>query len=239
MRFLTGDERAREAGAASRYIHETVVRHPSRRLVSAGIAASLAGVMTPKAWAADTVRLVAFGDSLTAGYGLPANEGFTAKLQAALKSRGRDAVVANAGVSGDTSTGGADRLDWSVPDGTQGVIVELGANDMLRGVDPKITRAALSRILDRLAARKIPAMLAGMKALRNLGPDYIEAFESIYPDLAKARGLVLYPFFLEGVAGDRSLALQDGLHPNPRGVDKIVAGILPSVEQFLDRIKAG
>ncbi|MFC7052456.1 arylesterase [Hansschlegelia quercus] len=189
--------------------------------------------------AAAPVKLVALGDSLTAGYGLPANEGFTAKLQAALKARGRDVIVGNAGVSGDTATGGADRVDWSVPEGTQGVIVELGANDMLRGVDPKITRAALTRVLDRLAARKIPAMLAGMKALRNLGPDYIEAFESIYPDLAKSRGLVLYPFFLEGVAGDRSLALQDGVHPNAKGVDKIVAGILPSVEQFLDQIKGG
>jgi acyl-CoA thioesterase-1 len=239
MKFPTDDDRAKNSGAASRYIHETAIRHPSRRLVSAGIAASLAGVMAGPAKAAVPVKLVALGDSLTAGYGLAANEGFTAKLQAALNARGRDVTVANAGVSGDTATGGADRVDWSVPDGTQGVIVELGANDMLRGVDPKITRAALTRVLDRLAARKIPAMLAGMKALRNLGPDYIEAFESIYPDLAKPRGLILYPFFLEGVAGDRSLAIADGVHPNPRGVDKIVAGILPSVEQFLDQIKGG
>jgi acyl-CoA thioesterase-1 len=188
--------------------------------------------------AAETVRLVALGDSLTAGYGLARPDGFAPKLEKALQSRGRDVTVANAGVSGDTASGGADRVDWSVPDGTDGVIVELGANDMLRGVDPKVTRAALERLLDRLKARKIPAMLAGMRASPNLGPDYRQAFDRIYTELAGERGLVLYPFFLDGVVGDRTLNLEDGLHPTAKGVDAIVAGILPSVERFLDQIAA-
>ncbi len=188
--------------------------------------------------AAGPVRLVALGDSLTAGYGLGPGEGFVPKLQAALKAKGRDVTVANAGVSGDTASGGADRLDWSVPDGSDGVLVALGANDMLRGVDPRTTRKALTRIVDRLEARKIPAMLAGMRAAPNLGPDYGKSFESIYRDLAAQRGLVLYPFFLDGVAGDRALNQGDGVHPNARGVDIMVGGILPSVESFLDRIAA-
>jgi acyl-CoA thioesterase-1 len=193
--------------------------------------------MVPRpASAAAPVQLVALGDSLTAGYGLGPGEGFAPRLEAALRAKGRDVRVANAGVSGDTATGGADRVDWSVPDGTDGVIVELGANDMLRGIDPKITKAALTRILDRLEARKIPAMLAGMRASPNLGDAYRRAFDRIYPDLAAERGLVLYPFFLEGVVGDRTLNLQDGLHPSARGIDIVVAGILPSVERFLDQI---
>lgn len=214
-------------------------RQPSRRALLALAAAALASVMPLRtARAQSPIRLVAFGDSLTAGYGLGPREGFAPRLEAALKSRGHNVVVANAGVSGDTASGGADRLDWSVPDGTDGVIVELGANDMLRGVDPKITRAALTRILDRLAARKIPAMLAGMRASPNLGSDYVRRFESIYPDLAKERGLVLYPFFLEGVVGDRSLNLPDGLHPTAKGVDVVVANITPTVEKFLAQIAA-
>ncbi|RXF69617.1 arylesterase [Hansschlegelia zhihuaiae] len=188
--------------------------------------------------AAETVRLVALGDSLTAGYGLARPDGFAPKLEKALQAGGRSVTVANAGVSGDTASGGADRVDWSVPEGSHGVIVELGANDMLRGVDPKVTRAALERLLDRLQTRRIPAMLAGMRAAPNLGPDYRQAFDRIYPDLARERGLLLYPFFLEGVLGDRTLNLQDGLHPTAKGVEAIVAGILPSVERFLDQIAA-
>lgn len=188
--------------------------------------------------AADPVRLVALGDSLTAGYQLPAGDGFAPKLQAALKAKGRNATVANAGVSGDTASGGAERVDWSVPNGAQGVIVELGANDMLRGIDPKVTRAALAKILDRLKARGVPAMLAGMRASRSLGPDYVSRFERIFPELAAERGLLLYPFFLDGVIGDSSLNLQDGMHPSAKGVEVIVAGILPTVEQFIDRIEA-
>ncbi|MFL5194983.1 MAG: arylesterase, partial [Microvirga sp.] len=153
-----------------------------------------------------------------------------------LKAKGHNVVVANAGVSGDTSSGGLDRLDWSVPDGTDGVILELGANDMLRGLDPAGTRKNVEAIVERLKSRNIPVMLAGMYASRNLGPDYVQKFDSIYPDIAKKHDLVLYPFFLEGVAGDRSLNLPDGLHPTAKGVEIIVGRILPSVETFLARI---
>ena len=182
------------------------------------------------------LRLVALGDSLTAGYRLPAEAAFPAVLERELAKRGHAVQVANAGVSGDTTTGGLDRVDWSVPDGTDGVILELGANDMLRGTDPAVTRKALDGIVSRLKARGIPVLLAGMRASANLGPDYVARFDAIYPDLARQYGLVLYPFFLAGVAGERGLNLDDGLHPNPRGVETIVAGILPTVETFLGRL---
>jgi acyl-CoA thioesterase I len=189
------------------------------------------------------LRLVALGDSLTAGYGLPAEAAFPAVLERALKQRGHNVEVANAGVSGDTASGGLQRLEWSMPDGTDGVILELGANDMLRGLDPKVTRQALETIIQRLKARGIPVMLAGMYATRNLGPDYVARFDAIYRDLAGTYGLVLYPFFLEGVAGQKGLNLPDGLHPTAQGVEQIVRGILPSVEAFVaqirDSVKAG
>jgi acyl-CoA thioesterase-1 len=189
------------------------------------------------------LRLVALGDSLTAGYGLPAEAAFPAVLERALKQRGHNVEVANAGVSGDTASGGLQRLEWSVLDGTDGVILELGANDMLRGLDPKVTRQALETIIQRLKARGIPVMLAGMYATRNLGPDYVARFDAIYRDLAGTYGLVLYPFFLEGVAGQKGLNLPDGLHPTAQGVEQIVRGILPSVEAFVaqirDSVKAG
>ena len=206
-------------------------------MVAAGLAASLAGVMTLRpARAAQAVRLVGYGDSLMAGYGVAPQDAFPVKLEKALKAAGRNVSIANAGVSGDTASGGADRVDWSVPDGAQGVILELGANDMLRGVDPKTTRVAIGRILDRLKERNIPVMLAGMRAAPHLGSDFGQQFERIYADFARERDLVLYPFFLEGVAGDRTLNQTDGIHPNAKGVDVIVAGILPTVERFLDRI---
>ena len=182
------------------------------------------------------IRLVALGDSLTAGLGLPEGASFPAALEQALKDRGHNVEVTNAGVSGDTTTGGLERLDWSVPDGTDGVIVELGANDMLRGLDPAIPRKALATIVDRLEKRQIPVMLAGMVASPNLGADYARRFDSIYPEIAQKHGLVLYPFFLDGVAGDRRLNQPDGLHPTAKGVEVIVARILPSVESFLARI---
>jgi acyl-CoA thioesterase-1 len=183
-----------------------------------------------------TLRLVAFGDSLSAGYGLPQDAAFPVALERALKARGHKVDVANAGVSGDTASGGLDRLDWSVPDGTDGVILELGANDMLRGLDPAVTRRSLEAIVERLKARNIPVLLAGMFASRNLGPAYTEKFDAIYPELAQKHGLVLYPFFLDGVVGDRSLNLPDGLHPTAKGVEIIVGRILPTVETFLTRI---
>lgn len=185
------------------------------------------------------LRIVALGDSLTAGYGLPQPAAFPTVLQAALAAKGESVEIANAGVSGDTSSGGLARLDWSVPDGTDGVIVELGANDMLRGVDPAVTRKALDTIVARLTARGIPVMLAGMRAAPNLGAAYVRSFESIFPDLAGRYDLVLYPFFLDGVAGELpSLSLPDGLHPSASGVRVIVERIFPTVETFLARVRA-
>jgi acyl-CoA thioesterase-1 len=201
-------------------------------------ALGLAGAPARTAPAERPVTLVAFGDSLTAGYRLPGSAAFPAVLERALQAKGRAVTVANAGVSGDTTTGGLDRLDWSVPDGTDGVILELGANDMLRGTDPAVTRKALETIITRLRARNIPVMLAGMRASPNLGPDYVARFDAIYPDLARDHGLVLYPFFLAGIAGDKAYNLEDKLHPNAKGVETIVTGILPSVETFLDRVQA-
>jgi acyl-CoA thioesterase-1 len=186
---------------------------------------------------AEPLHIVALGDSLTAGYGLPDRDGFVPRLSAALAARGVSAEIVNAGVSGDTASDGLARLDWSVPDGTDAVIVELGANDMLRGLKPAVTRAALDGILQRLNARHIPVMLAGMRAAPNLGADYGAEFERIYPDLAARYGALLYPFFLDGVAGDLSLLQSDGLHPNPKGVEVIVERILPSVLELIGRVK--
>jgi acyl-CoA thioesterase I len=187
---------------------------------------------------AEPIRLVALGDSLSAGFGLPQGAAFPVVLERALKARGHNVEVANAGVSGDTTTGGLDRLAWSVPEGTDGVIVELGANDMLRGLDPAIPRRAIAAIVERLKERKIPVMLAGMVASPNLGTDYAEKFNAIYRDIADKHDLVLYPFFLEGVVGDRSLNLPDGLHPTAKGVEVIVDRMLPSVETFLARLNS-
>ena len=202
-------------------------------------AAVLAAVIAPLPAAHaqnNPIRLVALGDSLSAGYNLPQEAAFPVALERALKAKGYRVEVANAGVSGDTSSGGLDRLDWSVPDGTDGVILELGANDMLRGLDPAGTRKNVEAIVERLKSRNIPVMLAGMYASRNLGPEYVQRFDSIYPDIAKKHDLVLYPFFLDGVAGDRSLNLPDGMHPTAKGVEIIVERILPSVESFLARL---
>jgi len=182
---------------------------------------------------AEPYQIVGFGDSLMAGYGLPPGEGFTEKLQAALNAEGHDVIVANAGVSGDTSSGGLSRLDWSVPDGTGLVLLELGANDMLRGIDPALTRANLDSMLTRLADRKIPVLLIGMRAAPNLGPDYQKAFDAIFPGLAAKFGVPLYPFFLEGVAADPSLLLDDGMHPNAAGIDRMVAAIAPQIGGLL------
>jgi acyl-CoA thioesterase I len=183
--------------------------------------------------AAQPYRIVGFGDSLMAGFGLNAGEGFTEKLQAALKAEGRDVEVINAGVSGDTTSGGLSRLDWSIPDGTQLVILELGANDMLRAVSPEIAEKNLDAMLARLKARNIPVLLAGMRASPNLGADYQTAFDSIYPRLAEKYGATLYPFFLDGVAADPKLVLEDGMHPSAKGIDIMVERILPTVEKVI------
>jgi acyl-CoA thioesterase-1 len=185
---------------------------------------------------AKPIKMVVLGDSLSAGYGLPATAAFPARLQVALKAKGIDTEMINAGVSGDTSSGGLDRLDWSVPPDTQAVIVELGANDALRGTDPKVTRAALDEIVRRLKARNIAVLLCGMLAPPNYGADYAAKFNSIYPDLAKTYGVPLYPFFLDGVATIAKLTQPDGLHPTAEGIDTVVKNILPTVEAFLGTV---
>jgi len=185
------------------------------------------------------VRIVVLGDSLSAGYGLAAQDALPAKLEKALKAKGLAVAIENAGVSGDTAAGGLARLDWSVPDGTDAVILELGANDALRGSDPKVTRASLDAIIRKLKERRIAVLLAGMLAPRNYGEDYVKAFDPIYPELAAAHGLILYPFIVEGVAGDRALNQADGIHPTAAGVDIIVKGLLPKAEELVARVKAG
>ena len=182
---------------------------------------------------ARTLKLVALGDSLTAGYGLAPGDAFPEVLQRALKAKGWDVEVANAGVSGETAEDGLARFDWSVPPGSDALIVELGANDMLRGLPPEGARAALDEILSRAQAAHVATLLTGMRAAPNFGVDYQRKFDAIYPDLAKAHGVALYPFFLDGVAADPKLNQKDGLHPTRAGVDIIVAAMLPSVEKLL------
>ena len=184
------------------------------------------------------MKIVVLGDSLSAGFGLPAEAAFPSKLAMALKAKGIAATVANAGVSGDTASGGLGRLDWSVPDGTEAVILELGANDALRGIDPALTKTALDTALRKLNERHIAVLLAGMKAPRNMGPDFVRAFDAIYPALAAAYPVVFYPFFLDGVAGDPKLNQSDGLHPTAAGVDVIVAHIMPQVEMLIAKARA-
>lgn len=179
------------------------------------------------------LTIVVLGDSLSAGYGLPAEAAFPAVLEKALKARGHHVQIVNAGVSGDTASAGLDRLDWSVPEGTDGVIVELGANDMLRGLDPAVPRRAIETIVERLKERGVPVMLAGMLASPNLGADYGRQFDGLYRDIAKKHDVVLYRFFLDGVAGETNLNLPDGLHPTAAGIEVIVSRILPTVETFL------
>lgn len=197
----------------------------------------MAGLMTAGPVVAQPVKMVVLGDSLSAGLGLPGAAAFPARLQKALKDKEIEVDMINAGVSGDTSSGGRDRLDWSIPEGTEAVIVELGANDALRGLDPAVTRAALTDILTRLKARKIAVMLCGMLAPPNYGSDYAARFNSIYPDLAKSFEVPLYPFFLEGVAADARLNQADGIHPTAEGVDIVVRNMLPTVQAFLGSIR--
>ena len=197
-------------------------------------ALSLSGETTAApAYAQPPIKVVALGDSLTAGYGLPDKDGFVPQLQAALTAKGLAVEVQNAGVSGDTASDGLARLDWSVPDGTDVVILELGANDMLRGINPDVTRKALDAILGRLTQRHIAILLCGMRAAPNLGPDYVREFERIYPDIAAKYGVPFYPFFLDGVAADPKLTQHDGLHPSAAGVGIIVGRILPTVQELI------
>lgn len=187
---------------------------------------------------AEPLVLVALGDSLTAGYELPPGAGFPAQLQKALAAEGRDVEVRDAGVSGDTTSGGLARLDWSVGPDADAVIVALGGNDALRGIDPAETRANLTAILDRLAERELPVLLAGMLAPPNLGEDYGARFKAVFDDLS-ARDVVFYPFFLEGVAARPELNLADGIHPTEEGVAIMVENILPKVHELIARAEAG
>ena len=188
--------------------------------------------------AAKPVRLVAFGDSLMAGYQLSDADGFAPRLQAALRAQGHDVTVINAGVSGDTTGDGLARLDWTLGGGADAVILELGANDMLRGLDPKISEDNLAKMLASLRAKHIPVLLAGMRAAPSLGQRYEAAFNAIYPALAERYGVPLYPFFLQGMVDDGSQHLPDGMHPNARGVATVVANILPAVDALLANLAA-
>lgn len=184
------------------------------------------------------LKLLALGDSLTAGWGLGAGEGLVPQLQAALAAQGYDVEVVNAGVSGDTTAGGLARLDWALADKPDAALVALGANDMLRGLPPETAKANLDAVLTKLAAARIPALLAGMKASPSLGPDYVRRFDALYPELAERHNIPLYPFFLDGVAADPTLNQGDGIHPNAAGVRRIVAGLAPMAARLLDAVAA-
>ncbi len=193
-------------------------------------------VIPPHATKADEIRLLAFGDSLSAGYGLATGEGFVDQLETALRKKGMDVAVLNGGVSGDTTAGGLARLDWMLSDGPDAVIVALGANDGLRGLDPNETQANLDAILNKLKQHNIPVLLAGMLAPPNMGSEYGEDFNRIYPLLAKRYDVVFYPFFLEGAAGIPELNQEDAIHPNAKGVAEIIRRILPSVKELLAQL---
>ncbi len=179
--------------------------------------------------------IVTFGDSLTAGFRLPPGQSFPAQLESALRKRGHQVRVVNASVSGDTAPAGLARLEWALPHEAHAVILELGANDALRGLDPVRTKRALDRIIEALKGKGLAVLLAGMRAPPNLGPEYTSAFGAIYPALARKHGVLLYPFFLDGVAADPTLNMSDGLHPTGKGVAVIVERILPSVEELIER----
>jgi len=204
-------------------------------LAAVNVSFGVAEAPVARAEPSKAIQIVAFGDSLTAGYRLKPQDAFPVQLQKALKSRGHNVVIANAGVSGDTTTAGLERLAWAVPDGTDAVIVEFGGNDALRGIDPAVTRANLEKIISKLKERNIPTLLAGIRAPANWGESYAKAFDAIFPDLAQEHGLIFYPFFLEGVVLDPKLNLNDGLHPTSKGIAEIVKRIVPSVEDLIDR----
>lgn len=184
------------------------------------------------------LRIVVLGDSLAAGFQLKESDAFPAQLQRALKARGHQVEVVNAGVSGDTTAGGLERVRWAVPDGTDAVILELGGNDALRGLDPGRAKANLDAIITAVKAGGAEVLVAGMLAPRNLGEDYARAFDAIYPALASKHDALLYPFFLDGVALESQLNLSDGMHPNPKGVAEITRRILPVVEDLIARVQA-
>ena len=210
-------------------------------------AASLAIMLTACLWLAPLQGiaaepkapvLVALGDSLTAGLGLPQDQAFPAQLEAALKARGAKVSVIDAGVSGDTAAAALARLDWALPGDASAVVIELGGNDALQGIPPEGTKAALETIIERIEARGLPILLAGQEAPRNMGKDYVDRFRAIYADLAARHDLIFYPFFLDGAALNDGLMQGDGIHPNAKGVAVIVENILPKVEELLAKIQA-
>jgi len=206
-------------------------------LVLAALCGFLAYMVDTPVAQARTINLVGFGDSLMAGYELPVEQAVPARLETLLKARGLDVIITNAGVSGDTSSDGLARLDWSIPDGTDGVILELGANDALRGLSAEETRNNIDAIMARLAERKIPVLLVGILAPPNMGADYEAAFNPIFPDLAKKHGVLFYPFFLDGVALDPSLKLKDNMHPNEKGTEVMAQKMAETVVAFLEKIE--
>jgi acyl-CoA thioesterase-1 len=230
--FVTKLSRIRSYGESIARVHSLAAMAAAvfLLLVLPGIALAQAAPERP-------VKIVAFGDSLTAGYDLPAKDGFPAQLERALKARGVAVEVANAGVSGDTSAGGLARLDWAVPEGIDAVIVEFGANDMLRGINPATTRKSIETIVQTLRARGIEVLLCGMRAAPNMGNDYVREFDAIFTELAARYDLVFYPFFLDGIATQAKFALRDGVHPNAAGVEQIVIGIVPKVEELIVRVR--
>ncbi len=213
------------------------MKRPAAALTLLAAAIACASIWAPTWAKEEKMTIVAFGDSLTAGYGLSDNESFPAQLEAALKARGKDVSVVNAGVSGDTSNAALQRLDWSLPEDASALIVELGGNDALQGIPPEGTKAALAKIIEAAQAKGLPVLLAGMEAPRNMGKDYVDAFSAIFPALAAKYGVVFYPFFLDGVVLDDSLMQGDGIHPNAKGVAKIVASMMPKVDELLAEVR--
>jgi acyl-CoA thioesterase-1 len=205
-------------------------------LVAFGVGFLTAALTAGAMATAHTPVIVVLGDSLAAGFGLPQDQSFPAQLEKALRAKGQNVTIANAGVSGDTAANGLDRFDWAVTPAADAVIVELGANDALQGLPPEATKKALEEILKRLRAKNLPVLLAGMEAPRNMGKDYVGEFSAVYRALAQRYDVVFYPFFLEGLVGDASLFQGDGLHPNAQGVAKIVDGMMPKVEELLAKI---
>jgi acyl-CoA thioesterase I len=210
------------------------VAFASLMLLLGGLAATAPAVTQQ---AGREMVIVALGDSLTAGYQLPPDAAFPVQLEKALASRGINAKVINAGVSGDTAADGFARLDWALPENADAVILELGANDALRGVPVAETTRSLAQILDKLKERRLPVLIAGMEAPRNWGPDYVADFRAMYAGLARKYDALLYPFFLDGVALDSSLTLADGMHPSREGVARIVERILPSVDALVGQVQ--
>jgi acyl-CoA thioesterase-1 len=211
-----------------------------RRLAAASVVALALAVLpvAPTHAQDDTVTIMAFGDSLVHGYGLPEGEPFPAQLETALQDKGHKVEVINAGSSGDTSKSGRSRLSWVLQDRVDAAIVVLGANDALRGIDPAVTRENLDAVLQTLDDKGVATLLAGMKAPRNMGQEYVQEFDSVFPDLAEKHGTVFYPFFLKGVAQQPDLNQSDGIHPNAKGVRVIVDNILPRVEQLIERVRS-